>query len=85
MFALLVTGPSRTSVGKNEPHYRVKRTVNRPVHATVSLAIGLLSGLVLGLLFAPDPTGLVPFALALVVGAPVAGFLYWGQLASDDF
>ena len=54
--------------------------MDQPVHAAGSLALGLSVGLVVGVLFAPDPTGLLPFALAAAVAGPVAGYLYWGVL-----
>jgi len=47
-----------------------------PVRIVGCLFVGLFAGVPLGVLFVPDPTGLVAFALAAVCTALVTGALY---------
>jgi hypothetical protein len=54
------------------------------VRASLCLLLGFVPGSVFGLLFAPDPTGLAPFGIAVVVTLPVAGYLYWSGWLRDE-
>ena len=47
------------------------------------LLIGMPSGFVLGSLFAPDPTGVLPFVLTLIIGAVLTAYLYWSDWLRD--
>ena len=60
--------------------------MNTVVLATVSVVTALFVGVTLGLLVAPDPTGMAPILVGLVLTAVLAPALYvgLGQLVDSD-
>lgn len=57
--------------------------ISPAVRGGVCLLLGVFPGFVLGFLFAPDPTGLTPLAVAAVVGVVVGGYLYQSDWLRD--
>lgn len=57
--------------------------VERSVRAVLCLLVGLFAGVTLGFLFAPDPTGVLPLVLAIVITALVGGYLYQSSAFRD--
>jgi len=50
--------------------------MHRAVAALLAVFVGLFGGLPLGFLFSPDPTGVTPFLVALVVALVATPLLY---------
>jgi ABC-type nitrate/sulfonate/bicarbonate transport system permease component len=58
--------------------------VSSTFRAVSGLLVGLVPGVALGFLFAPDPTGLAPFAFAAVIAVVVGGYLYRSDWLRDS-
>jgi hypothetical protein len=57
--------------------------MNESTRAVLCLVVGLFAGVNLGFVFAPDPTGVAPLALAVVITALVGGYLYQSSAFRD--